>query len=157
MKLVIAGKDRSADLGPELAAAAAQRAAPELADRLRRHEAVLGLRSAPSQAAYLETLIDLLRVRHHADTGPFAIPTRPGLAGRVQASVKRFLWKLLRYQHDRMVFQQNAVNTGLTYALELQHELHQRELAALTQRVEEVEGRLRELEGRGGQGVGSRG
>jgi hypothetical protein len=102
----------------------------------------LSLRDAASEREFLDRFIDLTRRKHHADTFRIDVPRRPGMGGAALARVRQFLWKLLRYQHDRMAFQQNLINSQFAAAIEFQKDEARR-----------VEGRVAELEKRlGGSG-----
>jgi hypothetical protein len=140
MKAVrVGGQERSADLLPAIGrdAAAARAAQADPADE--RVATVLSLRECASEAAFDARFGDLLRYRSGLDTEPFPVPRRPGLAGRAVAAVKAALWKLLRYQHDRMAFQQSAWNHGAASALEFERAQWRRELADLERRVRDLE------------------
>lgn len=142
MKLSIAGRDRTQDLGPAL-----RRQAEIMARGDDRHQpariaadiSALALARAKSDAEYMDHLIRLIRYRDAVDTPDFDIPRKPGLAGLIMARFKAFLWKLLRYQHDRIAFRQNLINTQLTSALEFEFTQRQKEMADLKRRVAELE------------------
>lgn len=97
------------------------------------------LAEAGSESEYLDRSIALLRRKAHIDTLTYPIPHRPTFAGRIQLRVRRFLWKLLRYQHDRMAFRQNLVNSQVVAQLEFQREAMKRELEELRARVARLE------------------
>jgi hypothetical protein len=134
----IGGADRSGALAPALEAAAGGADPVEA-----RVAAVLALRTCTTEAEFDARFADLLRQRAGLDTGAFAIPRKPGVAGRCLAAVKAALWKLLRYQHDHMAFQQSAWNAAAAAALEAERAAWRRELAALEQRVRELEDEAR--------------
>lgn len=145
MKLIVAGQDRTADVGARLQEDAARlrqgtgRKAPSwIPPDVQTH----GLLHTPSQAAYLRELIRLLRYRDGVDTLDFVIPARPGFKGRLLGYLKRFLWKLLRYQHDRIAFRQNSINGYFASALEYENADREASLAALQHRVAALEARL---------------
>lgn len=144
MKLSIAGQDRTADIAPLLRSqAAALESAPERRRPLLLPPEIsaLALSRAKSEAEYLSELIRLLHFREGVDTLPFGIPSRPGPRGWLMTQFKRALWRLLRYQHDRIAFRQNLINTMLSGALEFEVRQRQKELADLRQRVVELEKR----------------
>jgi hypothetical protein len=134
----LAGRDVTADWLPRLEAAAEARG-PALADEARRQAPVAALREASSPSLELDRWLALLKAHAAAGTGDFAVPARPGAAGRLLAAFKRALWKLLRYQHERIAVQQNAVNLQLVLALEAVLEEQRRELAALRARLAALE------------------
>jgi hypothetical protein len=139
MKLSVAGKDRSEDLGRSIGEAAARLADAGLAETLRREEAVLNLRDRGTEEAFQGMHLDLLRGRNGVDPDAFALVPAAGWRGKIVAAVRRCLWRLLRYQHDWLTFRQNAVNVQLTYALELERRLRQRDRASLENRIRELE------------------
>ncbi len=136
------GKDLSAELGPVLR---------ERARALREHEhapreldevcAARSLCRAESDAEFLDRFVALLWHKTGVSTQAYYIPRRPGPLGTLMAAGRRLLWKLLRYQHDRIAWQQNMINTQLTMALELVHTSTAQELAQLRRRVAELEAR----------------
>jgi len=142
MKLIIAGRDRTAELGAELRRQVEIMALGDTSHQPARIPAgisVLTLREAASDADYLNELVRLLRYRDGVDTLPFHIPGRPGLGGRLMGRIKQALWKMFRYQHDRIAFRQNLINTQLTSALEFELMARQKETADLQRRVAALE------------------
>lgn len=142
MKIVVAGQDRTRELEPELrrTVEAMARLAPRRQPaRVPAEISALALMRAASDAEYLNQLIRLIRCRDAVDTLDFYIPRRPGLTGLCLARLKAFLWKLLRYQHDRIAFRQNLINTLLSSALEFESVARQKEMADLRRRVAELE------------------
>lgn len=142
MKLSVAGQDRTQDLGRELhrQAEAMERgpAGLKLAP-LPPEIGALALARAGSDAEYMEHLVRLIGYRDAVDTLDFDIPRKPGIAGLFMIKLKAFLWKLLRYQHDRIVFRQNLINTQLTSALEFEFTQRRQETDDLKRRVAELE------------------
>jgi len=142
MKISIAGQDRTRDLGQALhqqAEAMAHGVASRRLSPLPPEISALALAQAKSDAEYMDHLIRLIRYRDAVATLDFDIPRKPGLAGLVMTRFKAFLWKLLRYQHDRIAFRQNLINTQLTSALEFEFIQQQKETADLRRRVAELE------------------
>ncbi len=142
MKITIAGKERGGDIGAEIKRRAQITAnlpanqrpavfAPEIG--------ALSLRAAQSDADYLERLVGLLRCRSAYDTLDFDMPVRPGRVGRLMRPLRKMLWKLLRYQHDRIAFRQNMINGFLVGALEFEVAERRRETDELRQRLERLE------------------
>jgi hypothetical protein len=80
----------------------------------------LRLRDARDEREYVDILTELVRLRHHIDTLDFRPPRRPGLLGAIMGRLRMLLWRLLRYQHDRMAFRQNQVNSCLMALIEFQ-------------------------------------
>ena len=85
----------------------------------------------------------MLAVRAGVSTDDFYIQRRPGWRGRAATAVRKVLWKLLRYQHERVVFQQNTINSQLALALQLVQSDHLSEIRALEARVRALEEALR--------------
>jgi len=142
MKISIAGQDRTQDLGQtlrqqaEIMARGDDRHQPA---RITADISALALARAKSDAEYLDHLIRLIHYREAVDTLDFDIPRKPGVAGLCMKRLKAFLWHLLRYQHDRIIFRQNLINTQLTSALEFEVTQRQNEMADLKRRVAELE------------------
>lgn len=149
MRIEVAGRDRTEDLGERLRRAAAGRPAA-IRDEAERQADVVAIRSAADEAENLEQWLAMLRAHHGIRTEPFDVPVRPGPAGAVAGRVRRFLWKLLRYQHDRTAFQQSAVNIQVVLALEAV-------ARSLGREVRELRARLDEFERRPGAGQGGEG
>ena len=135
MKITVAGQDRSGDLGQAVAAEAARLQAAGGIGALAPDHTALRLKVEDPRQDYLGKFIDLLRIRHGIRTTDYYIPRGPGLRGKVAVALKTFLWKLLRYQHDRITYQQNTVNELTINALEFQQA-----------RIAELERRLARLE-----------
>lgn len=126
-------------LGEALNDAAASRMPGASFPPLAAEHSALSLKEAESESDFLERFIQLIRIRHGLMTGPFLAPRKPGVFGRCMAGIKMVLWKLLRYQHDYMSSQQSALNELLAGALEQSRKRHQRDINALSARVEELE------------------
>jgi hypothetical protein len=143
MKLILNGHDRSADLGAELAAAARQRPAGQKPYAMAEAISALRLQSAATEAEYGTELLRLLRYRDNVDTLPFEIPRKRGWVGALTAQIKRMLWKVLRYQHDRVTSRQNLINHLYTNALECEHRQRAQEVRELQRRLAVLEQKLK--------------
>lgn len=148
MKILVAGQDRTPDLGAEIQKCAAalkkrkgRAAPPEISPEI----GALVLHKATSDADYLEQLIRLLRYRDAFDTHDFDIPRKPGLLGAVMARLKSVLWRLLRYQHDRIAFRQNLINSLFTNAIEFEALERKRGDHELRERLAKAEAALSKL------------
>ena len=135
MKITVAGKDRTPDLGQAVTQAAERLKAGSSIDSLAADHTALRLKQCEVNADYLGKFIDLLRIRHGTRTADFYIARGPGLRGKAAVALKTFLWKLLRYQHDRIAFQQGLVNELAINALEFQ----QSRIEALERKLESLE------------------
>lgn len=137
MKIIIASQDRTADIGPDLKSAAdALHAAAAHAAIVGQHEA-LALRDAKTESEFLDRWTELARRKSNIDLARIEIPAKPGAAGAIIRTVRTFLWKLLRYQHARIIARQNLVNSQFAATLEFQQE----EIRKLRTRVSELEQR----------------
>ncbi len=140
MYLGIAGQDRSSDIGADLTRRAARHKgalspwAPQ--------DSALSLKDSRDPDDYLARTCRLLRLRYALSTEPFPILGKPGATGTFLCRVKGFLWKLLRYQHDRMAFQQNSINELVISTLDLQRATSQQAIATLEQRIRTLEANL---------------
>ncbi len=139
MKVVVAGKDRTQDLGREITAAANPLSQKGVVPFLSPHHSALSLKSARNEREFLDTFTNLTRMRHGVRTGDFYIAAQPGWKGRVMAWLKAALWRRLRYQHDRIAFQQNLINELNTQALERQNAVLTEEIGQLRRRIEQLE------------------
>jgi len=139
MNVHVAGQDRSGDLGADITreaeALAARDDAPEF---LKYPHSAVFLNSSRDDAQFIDRLTSLLLAKTGTSARSFWIPRRPGLLGGLMAGLKRALWKVLRYQHERMSFQQNVVNLQISATLEFLREEYLR-------RIEELEDELRAL------------
>ena len=140
MRLFVAGKDETAEIGGELTRRAARHQGP--LSPWSAADSALSLKDSRDMAEYLERYGKLMRLRYALSTDPFPIPGKPGLMGTLMKKVKSLLWKLLRYQHDRMAHQQSALNELIISAQEFQHTAFSQRIEALEQRIQELEKRL---------------
>lgn len=135
--IVVAGNDKTSEIGGELTRRAARHQgalSPWSA-----HDSALSLKASRDMADYLDRYSKLMRLRYALSTDSFPVPGQPGLSGSLLKVLKAFLWKLLRYQHDRMAKQQNAINELIISAQDFQN-------SAFKQRIELLEKRIQELE-----------
>lgn len=148
MKILIAGQDCTKELGGEIRQKSAAlkklsgRAAPP---NISTEIGALALHKASSDADYLNHFVRLLRYRDAFDTYDFDIPRKPGPFGAIMARIKRVLWKLLRYQHDRIAFRQNLINGLFTGAVEFEMMERRRKDNELSVRLEKLETLLNKL------------
>lgn len=152
MKIMIAGQDCTKELGGkirqravELKKLTGRAAPPEVSVEI----GALALHKAASDADYLNHFVRLLRYRDAFDTYDFDIPRKPGVAGSIMARIKKVLWKLLRYQHDRIAFRQNLINGLFTSAVEFEMAERKRTDDELNRRLDKAESLLNKLTGKG--------
>lgn len=144
MNISVAGKDRSQDLGQKIDHAAEQlRKNPDAPEYLPLDYSALSLRDAADAADYLNRLIELIRRRSELNTIAFRIPRAHGPIRRVFSRVRAVLWRVLRYQHDHMAFQQNIINTQTASFLEFLFHDQRQEITRLRERIEQLEAQLR--------------
>ena len=139
MRVLIASQDRTETLGAQIRESACRRAAGGGPRFLHPEHSAMALKAAHDQADYLRIYNRLIGIRHGIQTASFAIPRKAGWGGAIAARIKEFLWKLLRYQHDHMVGQQNLVNELVIAGLEFEREEYRREIARLEARVARLE------------------
>ena len=143
MKLILNGQDRSADLGAALAAAARQRPAGQKPYAIAEAINALRLQGTANEAGYADELLRLLRYRDNVDTLPFDVPHKRSRMGALTAKFKGMLWKLLRYQHDRITGRQNLINHLYSSALECEHRQRAQEIRDLQRRLAALEQKLK--------------
>lgn len=148
MKITIAGQDCTKELGGEIwqRAAALKKIKGHAASlKISAEIGALALHKAASDADYLNHFVRLLRYRDAFDTYDFDIPRKPGVAGAMMARIKKVLWKLLRYQHDRIAFRQNLINGLFTSAVEFEMTERKRTDDELGRRLDKAESLLNKL------------
>ena len=91
MNITVAGQDKTADLGAEVAAEAARLKASGSIGMLSPEHSALRLKESPGRDDYLRRFIDLLNMRHGVRTADYYIPRGPGLRGKVPR------WARIRY------------------------------------------------------------
>lgn len=133
MNIMVAGKDRSAEFATRLAPPRPEARPPRF---LAPEHSALALREARNTAEYQDRLLELIRIRRGISTADFPIPRKPGLLGAAMSRARAFLWKLLRYQHDRMAFQQNVLNELFSSALEFERDQRRQESDDLRRRLD---------------------
>ena len=140
MKVIACGQDRTREWGEALAGEAVRIADHALAPQpFTRGQSALFLRTAEDEGAYLRILLSLLIIRCGASVEMFDMPRKTGPIGCIGGYIRKGLWKLLRYQHERIVFQQNSAQAHLTTAMVMVHEELSAELAACRKRIDELE------------------
>lgn len=151
MKLFVAGKDRMADLGKEVEERASKSAGQGGSSFLSPEHSALSLKSAGSDAKYLTRLLALTRLRTGIDTGPFEIPHPPGMLGWISAGIRRLLWRVFRYQHDRTASQTGLLCHLLLSGIEFEKTEREKRIRCLEERVERLENRLGETDRKAGK------
>ena len=139
MKIFIGNTDRTAELGPALNAAAERALADPRHVLLPPELLATSLRGCRDEREFLDRLLELVRRKSHVDTIRFDIPRKPGFVGSAMAAVRKFLWRALRYQHDRVIFRQNMVNSQFMNAIEFERDLLRADVVRLEKRIEQLE------------------
>ncbi|NLB60766.1 MAG: hypothetical protein GX806_06875 [Lentisphaerae bacterium] len=140
MKIFVANQNRTADLGAVIRQAVQTRQRGAQVPLLDPPAlSALALARARSEAEYLKELLRLMPYRSAVNTLDFDIPRQPGVWGWIMSRLKAFFWKLLRYQHDRILFRQNLINETGVSALEYESALRQKNIAELDQRLRRLE------------------
>ena len=134
MKIIIANKDRSTELGPGLKAGADARMADPQFVPLPWLLNALSLHDAKNESEFLERWAELARRKGNVDLR-LNLPVPLGLIDRMKRLVRGFVWRVLRYQHERVAFRQNLVNSQVAATLEFQHD----EILRMRSRVEVLE------------------
>lgn len=143
MRIVVAGIDKTTEIGGELTRRSARHQgalSPWSAA-----DSALSLKASRNMTDYLDRYGKLMRLRYALCTDPFPVPGKPGFTGNLMKKAKAFLWKLFRYQHDRMAHQQNAINELVISAQDFQNSAFTQRMAVLEQRVKELEAEIRVL------------
>ena len=136
MKIIIGNKDRTTEFGPVLKAGADARMADKEHEQLPWSLHALSLRDAKNEPEFLDRWAELSRKKSNVALR-LNMPKPPGLASQLIWYARGFLWRLLRYQHDRIAFRQNLVNSQVSATLEFQHD----EIRRLRARIDEIENR----------------
>jgi len=142
VKIIIAGTDRT----DEMLRAIETRArtfAP--VSKYSPQDSALALRAAANPDEFAERFHALLRHHRSIKIDCFDIPRRPNAIGPVIYLAKQLMWRLLRYQHDRVAAQQNAINELLTAAMDLHRDATRRKIESLEKRISELEAELSRL------------
>lgn len=139
MNITVAGKDRTSDLGQTIAAEAERLKTTSSIGSLAPEHTALRLKRSADFDDYTYHFVELLRMRHGVRTADYYIPRGPGWRGKLAVALKTFLWKLLRYQHDRITLQQNLINELEINVVEFQRDRLNQEVADLKRRIESLE------------------
>lgn len=139
-RIVINGRDRTAELLPSTGGQESRPPAPEATPL-----PALSLGRTANQTEYLARLLTLLRTHGAVRTDIVTVPVPPGWRGRLLKPLRRLQWRVLRYQHDRIAFQQNTIHHQIATALECMREEYRGDIARLEARIAELETALATL------------
>ncbi len=140
--LTVAGRDRSGDLGRDICAAAKALDDPGLQKSFDDGAVITALGSAENENDFIERHLEVFGQRTQLDFGKCRLPATSGIAGRIIGVVRKFVWRLLRFAFEWMVFRQNVVNEQQAIALEHEVSLRKRENEELLKRVEYLESKI---------------
>lgn len=135
----VGGQERGESFQPDFQVALQRMSATGRFLKMPAEVSALRMREAADPGMLLREMTSLLRHRNHVDIQIFDIPRRPGWKGAVMVRLKQALWKLLRYQHDRVCFRQNLINSHVTALLAFQCEHFSGEVDRLKARVADLE------------------
>jgi hypothetical protein len=141
LRITIAGRDRAQDLQPALNTEAEKAFARSGRAHYPPELLATSLCGCRNEREFLDRLLVLTRRKSHVDTSHFDSTRRPGIAGMVWASIRQKLWRLLRYQHERVFFRQNMVNSQFVSAVEFERDLLLSEITRLEERLDRLERR----------------
>jgi hypothetical protein len=133
-RIVINGRDRTAELLPSTGGQESRPPAPDTTPL-----PGLSLGRTANQTEYLTRLLTLLRTHGAVRTDIVSVPVPPGWRGRLLKPLRRLQWRELRYQHDRIAFQRNTIHHQIAAALECMREEYRGEIARLEARIEQLE------------------
>lgn len=138
MTILVAGRDRSADISAEIQRAAARLPEPRPV-LCGAGDSALSLSKARTPHEYHAILCRLLRVRHGIYTGNGALALRGRNKGLFRGLLGRLAMRVLAYEHEWIAYQQGLVNELVINALDL-------ERAAMESHRLEMDNKLLELE-----------
>jgi hypothetical protein len=144
----VAGRDGTEDLGAELARDAAGRMLACGRPPRPRHLSALSLAASADEGAFLDGFIGQVRSKDQVDVGTFETVPKPGLKGKIFHAARMLMWRVLRYQHERLFARQNTINAYLAEAIAFEREQARREIDALESRLATVEKVSAEAEAR---------
>ncbi|MFH1477126.1 MAG: hypothetical protein ABIH24_06530 [Verrucomicrobiota bacterium] len=139
MRVLIASQDQTETVGAQIRENARRHAMEGGPRFLFPEHSAIALKAARDQADYLRIYNRLIGIRHGIQTESFAIPRKAGWIGKIAVRIREFLWKLLRYQHERIVWQQNLINELVIAGLEFEREEYHRAIARLEKRMARLE------------------
>ena len=148
MKIWINGNDESDTLGKDLTEKAATLAHEAYANLSQGASEILSLRSAESNAEYLDRYVNVVRKRGGVDPALYSQPRTPSLKGTISYTIRMFLWRILRYQHFWMAFHQNDINAMHAKVLDFEHQEHNRQISELEGRMKQLEAQIKTLQER---------
>jgi len=136
MRLTIAGKDRTGDVGNDVAKDAPRLSNAGLDRLLNGEKDLLLIGNKHGGDAFLAEYIRLLRCRNTIDYTEIDFPS--SRRTKLISIVRKVMWKLTRPFHDWFAFRQNSINRSLLYALEFENEQRRMDILRLEQEIERI-------------------
>ncbi len=148
MVLMVAGQDRSGDLGQDIGAEANALDNAGLRERISGESRILDLRSAENENEFVDSQLKIFGVRTQLDLGECELPEKSsaGVVGRIIGAVRGFVWRLLKFAFGWIVFHQNVINEQQAITLAHEVRLRKRENRELLERIELLESRIKPTE-----------
>ena len=133
MKITVAGRDRTQDLGREIKSAFDWRSRDPQFDwsfGVPKELSTLCLRNVKDTLEYQQELVRLMQHRYGVSACGYNIPHGSGPVGYLMKVFRETLWRVLRFMFDRITYRQNYINQLHANAFEFEHALTLRELGA---------------------------
>jgi len=148
MVLMVAGRDRSGDLGQDVEAEANALDNAGVRERILNESRILELRSAENEGDFVDRQLKIFGVRTQLDLGECGMPENSsvGVVGRIIGAVRVFVWRLLRFAFEWIIFHQNVINEQQAITLAHEVRLRKRENKELLKRIELLESRIKPTE-----------
>jgi len=136
MKIIIAGKDRTRDVGTDIVNNAGKLFDRELLRLLDGEKDLLAIGGFKGSDNFLGEFIRLLRFRNSIDYTELneAFLSRSFLI----RFIRKVLWKLINPFNNWFAFKQNAINRSLLYAIEFKRDERLKELTNLKKEIERI-------------------
>ncbi len=109
-----------------------------------REASALRMASAGDDSEWLALWMQILPQRAGIALDGFTIAAQPGFRGRVLQRVRSLLWRVFRYQHERVAYRQNLVNAHMVTAIRFHYLQMVNECAELRGRIEQLEAEQRQ-------------
>jgi hypothetical protein len=144
MVLTVAGKNRSRDIGRDIAAEAAAFDNAEFRVKTADAAAILELGKVSSEEDYLTLQLEILGQRNQIDLNECTLPegSNESLPKRIIGKLRGVLWRLIRFGFEWTLFHQNAITEQQAITLAHEVRLRRRENDELRKRISVLEQRL---------------
>jgi len=139
--LLVAGEERSGGLGQSIRDEAARLGNPALSERLSGELLISELSEIANEEEYLTRQLELLGTRTQLDLNQCELPdsSSGGLPKKLIGKLRGFIWRLIRFAPEWMVYKQNTVNEQLAISMAHEVRLRRRENEELRRRIESLE------------------